>query len=82
MFPILGRNLQSLLDYEGEDFEEHFGLDFTVSRRGTVVGVMEGKGRIERRGKGVEGREVRGEKKGGGGGGVKGRGRKGRKKPG
>ena len=33
MFPILGRNLQSLLDYEGEDFEEHFGLDFTVSGR-------------------------------------------------
>ena len=38
MFPILGRNLQSLLDYEGEDFEEHFGLDFTVSGRGATVG--------------------------------------------
>ena len=31
MFPAMGRSFQSLLDYEEEDFEENFGLNFTVS---------------------------------------------------
>ncbi len=31
MFPIIGRSLQSMLDYEGDDFDDKFGLNFTVS---------------------------------------------------
>ena len=31
MFPVIGRSLQSLLDYDGDDFDEKFGLNFTVS---------------------------------------------------
>ena len=31
MFPVIGRSLKSMLDYDGEDFTERFGLNFTVS---------------------------------------------------
>ncbi|CAJ0573274.1 unnamed protein product, partial [Mesorhabditis spiculigera] len=32
LHPVEGKNLQSLLDYEGDDFEDVFGLEFSITQ--------------------------------------------------
>ena len=41
LWPLFGSSLQTLLDYEGDDFDETFSLTFSVTRKLEQGGVME-----------------------------------------